>query len=106
MWIQFQEWTVTNACLMIAMMAGTKKEMMVTHLHRESETNPQRQLEFAITKRIPKVVFVHGVGEGVLKAELDFLLGRYENVSFYDASYKEYGFGATEVRIHQNARRR
>lgn len=60
------------------------------------------QLEFAIRKRIPKVVFIHGVGEGVLRQELETLFGRYNNVKFYDADYKTYGLGATEVRIFQN----
>ncbi len=60
------------------------------------------QLEFAIRKRIPKIVFIHGVGEGVLKQELETLFGRYNNVKFYDADYKTYGLGATEVRILQN----
>ena len=36
----------------------------------------ERQLLFAISKRIPKVVFIHGVGEGVLKDELHFLFNR------------------------------
>ena len=57
----------------------------------------KRQMDFAQRNRIPKVVFIHGVGEGVLKAELDFLLGRYDNVSFQDANYQKYGLGATEV---------
>lgn len=61
----------------------------------------KRQLEFAIRKRIPKVVFIHGVGEGVLKTELEYLFGRY-NVKFYDADYQKYGLGATEVYIYQN----
>ncbi|WP_339625653.1 Smr/MutS family protein [uncultured Winogradskyella sp.] len=60
------------------------------------------QLEFAIRKRIPKIVFIHGVGEGVLKQELETLFGRYNNVRFYDADYKTYGLGATEVKILQN----
>ncbi len=60
------------------------------------------QLEFAIRKRIPKMVFIHGVGEGVLRQELETMLGRYNNVQFYDADYKTYGLGATEVRIFQN----
>lgn len=60
------------------------------------------QLEFAIRKRIPKVVFIHGVGEGVLRQELETLFGRYNNVRFYDADYKTYGLGATEVKILQN----
>ena len=63
----------------------------------------RRQLEFAIKKRIQKVVFIHGVGEGVLKMELEYLFGRYSNVKFYDADYKKYGLGATEVYIFQNS---
>lgn len=62
----------------------------------------KRQLEFAMSKRVQKVVFIHGVGEGVLKAELDYLLSRYDNLKFYDADYKRYGLGATEVYIFQN----
>ncbi|WP_029036773.1 Smr/MutS family protein [Salinimicrobium xinjiangense] len=62
----------------------------------------KRQLEFAMKKRIQKVVFIHGVGEGVLKAELETLFNRYENLKFYDADYQKYGLGATEVYIFQN----
>ncbi len=64
----------------------------------------KRQLDFAIKNRMPKVVFIHGVGEGVLKADLDFLLGRYNNISFQDANYQKYGLGATEVYIKQNVK--
>ena len=62
----------------------------------------KRQIEFATRKRIQKIVFIHGVGEGVLKAELDYLLGRYDNLKFYDADYQKYGVGATEVYFYQN----
>ncbi len=61
----------------------------------------KRRLEFAIKKRIQRVVFIHGVGEGVLKKELEFLLANY-NVDVYPASFQKYGFGATEVYIYQN----
>jgi dsDNA-specific endonuclease/ATPase MutS2 len=64
----------------------------------------RRQLDFAIKKRIQKVVFIHGVGEGVLKIELDYLFARYNNVKFYDANYQKYGLGATEVYIYQNVK--
>ena len=60
------------------------------------------QLEFAIKNRIPKVVFIHGMGEGVLKTELEFLFGRYNEITFQDANYRKYGLGATEVYIKQN----
>ena len=62
----------------------------------------KHKLDFAIKNRMPKVVFIHGVGEGVLKAELDFMLGRYDTISFQDANYQKYGLGATEVYIKQN----
>jgi len=67
----------------------------------QSET-AKRHLEFAIKNRIPKIVFIHGVGEGILKSELDFLLGRYDNINFQDGNYQKYGQGATEVFIKQN----
>lgn len=62
----------------------------------------KRQLEFAIRKRIQRVVFIHGVGEGVLRAELETLFHRYDNLKWYDADYQKYGLGATEVYIYQN----
>lgn len=67
----------------------------------QSET-AKRHIEFAIRNRIPKIVFIHGVGEGVLKSELDFMLGRYDNIDFRDGNYQKYGQGATEVFIKQN----
>ena len=69
----------------------------------QSET-AKRHIEFAIKNRIPKIVFIHGVGEGVLKAELDFLLGRYDNIDFREGNYQKYGQGATEVFIKQNSK--
>ena len=62
----------------------------------------KRQLEFAMSKRIQKVVFIHGVGAGVLKEELFYLFKRYPNISHYDADFQKYGLGATEIYIHQN----
>lgn len=61
----------------------------------------KRKLEYAISQRFSKVVFIHGVGEGVLRKELQYLLKKYP-VDFYDASYQKYGLGATEVYIYQN----
>ena len=62
----------------------------------------KRQLEFAMRKRIQKLVFIHGVGEGVLKMELETLFRRYENIKYYEADLQKYGNGATEVYIFQN----
>ena len=61
----------------------------------------KHKVEYAIKKRISKIVFIHGVGEGVLKSELLRLLDRYP-VKYYDASYQQYGSGATEVYVFHN----
>lgn len=64
----------------------------------------KHKLEFAIQNRIQKIVFIHGVGQGVLRAELEYLVKRYENAKFYDADYQKYGMGAMEVYLYQNVK--
>lgn len=45
-----------------------------------------------------KIVFIHGKGEGVLrKSILDELKRKYKTCTWQDASFREYGFGATMV---------
>ncbi|MEJ2163688.1 MAG: DNA mismatch repair protein MutS [Robiginitalea sp.] len=63
----------------------------------------RRQLEFALRKRIQRLVFIHGVGEGVLRAELRTLIRRYDGLQVHDADPVKYGMGATEVYIPQSA---
>ena len=47
-----------------------------------------------------KIVFIHGKGDGVLrKAVIDELKKRYNKCRYQDASFQEYGFGATLVTI-------
>jgi len=47
-----------------------------------------------------KIVFIHGKGEGVLRSEIEKLLKtQYKAYYFQDASFREYGFGATMVTI-------
>lgn len=52
-------------------------------------------------KRIgQKIVFIHGKGEGVLRRAIETeLKTKYKNCTFQDASFREYGFGATMVTI-------
>lgn len=61
----------------------------------------KHKLEYCIAKGISRLVLIHGVGEGVLKSELNYLLNKYP-VKYYDASYQKYGNGATEVYVYQN----
>lgn len=47
-----------------------------------------------------KIVFIHGKGEGVLRnAILKELKTKYRDYPYQDASFREYGFGATMVTI-------
>lgn len=62
----------------------------------------RKKIEFAIEKRIKRIVFIHGVGQGVLKAELHTLFRRYDQIEFYDADYQKYGLGATEIYIYDH----
>jgi len=47
-----------------------------------------------------KMVFIHGLGNGKLKHEIRKLLDtKYSKLKYQDASFKEYGYGATLVYI-------
>lgn len=59
------------------------------------ETALEGGLNSPATKRM---VFIHGVGNGKLKYEITKLLNsKYPKLRYQDASFKEYGFGATLV---------
>lgn len=62
----------------------------------------RRNLEKAKRDRVKKVVFIHGVGEGILRNEIRKELEYYPNCSFEDAPFDRYGYGATLVRIWYN----
>ena len=57
------------------------------------------ELDNAILKNMKKIVFIHGVGNGRLKQEIIARLKNTKGVTFQDGSYKDYGFGATQVNI-------
>lgn len=47
-----------------------------------------------------KIVFIHGKGEGVLRrAIIHELTYKYKTYTYQDASFQEYGYGATQVAI-------
>lgn len=55
-------------------------------------------LETARRSNTQKIVFIHGVGNGKLKSELRKKLDKeYAKLRYQDASFKEYGYGATMV---------
>lgn len=47
-----------------------------------------------------KIIFIHGKGEGVLRQSVIHELNyRYKSCQYQDASFQEYGYGATQVTI-------
>lgn len=50
-----------------------------------------------------KIIFIHGKGEGVLRGALTKELNhRYPGHDVQDASFQEYGYGATQITIRQH----
>ena len=59
-----------------------------------------RTMNEHIREKGRKIVFIHGKGEGVLrKAIIDTLKDKYKSCEYQDASFQQYGFGATMVII-------
>jgi len=70
-------------------------DMLNVQLAKFTETMEQYK-----SKKGQKIVFIHGKGEGVLRnAILQELKTKYKNCPYQDASFKEYGFGATMITI-------
>lgn len=82
------------------LVAKTKGMTNYDMLTLQMET-AKHKLDFAIKNNIQRVVFIHGNGAGVLRAELNYLFNRYDNIKFEDANYQKYGTGATEIYIFQ-----
>jgi dsDNA-specific endonuclease/ATPase MutS2 len=71
---------MTNAEIMIKQLAALK-----TFLQRVQ------------SQRARRAIIIHGVGEGVLKEEVWRELRKFDTIEFFDAPYRQYGYGATEV---------
>ena len=57
-------------------------------------------MEAAITHRIKKIIFIHGVGKGTLKEEIIHLLKDYDRIRHYAAPFRKYGYGALVVEFY------
>lgn len=57
-------------------------------------------LDTAVIHKTRRIVFIHGIGNGKLKFTLRKALDdKYPDLQYQDASFKEYGYGATMVII-------
>lgn len=58
----------------------------------------QQILDAAIVHQMPKIVFIHGVGNGTLRHHIHKIISKHPQVrTFMDAQKEKFGFGATEV---------
>ncbi len=58
----------------------------------------EKKMQQAIKSKLKRIVFIHGVGNGKLKMEVRSALSyKYKKYTFQDASFREYGWGATMV---------
>tara|TARA_B000000565_G_scaffold173937_1_gene131732 strand:+ start:777 stop:1376 length:600 start_codon:yes stop_codon:yes gene_type:complete len=73
----------------------TKLDIQLNHF--------ERMMRIAAEQRIRKVIFIHGVGQGVLRHQIRSRLEMYyPECSVRDANPREYGSGATEVLLGQS----
>ncbi|MDB5272919.1 MAG: mismatch repair protein MutS, partial [Chitinophagaceae bacterium] len=60
----------------------------------------EKHLDLAIAHGRAEIIFIHGIGNGILKSELHTRLGRNKQVaSFSDARKEKFGYGATLVSL-------
>jgi DNA-nicking Smr family endonuclease len=60
----------------------------------------EKQLDQAILQNANEITFIHGVGNGTLRAEIQKRLGRHPHVQFFqDARKERFGYGATLVKF-------
>jgi hypothetical protein len=57
-------------------------------------------IDEALSKSLRRLVIIHGLGQGTLKMQIrKELQEKYPQYIYQDASFKEYGFGATMVHL-------
>lgn len=83
------------------------ENLLDTHAHLSTADILRIQLQHfklkffkAKEQKINKLIVIHGVGKGVLKNEIHTFLFKEEGIEYYDASYLEYGQGATEIKFY------
>ncbi|WP_207533200.1 Smr/MutS family protein [Desertivirga arenae] len=58
----------------------------------------KKALDAAIVHKLPSIIFIHGVGNGTLRHEIQKVVSKHQQVkTFMDAHKEKFGYGATEV---------
>lgn len=106
-----------NLSIIFSHQTDLRKAVVDLHIHEliEDPSNLQkaeilnfqrnyfiRCLDEAIANNFLNVVFIHGVGDGILRGVLTDQLKKAEGIEWFDAPMALYGVGAIEVRIPHN----
>jgi hypothetical protein len=60
----------------------------------------EKELDKAIFENVGEVIFIHGVGNGTLRTEIQRRLSKHKNVAYFqDAQKEKFGYGATSAKI-------
>jgi hypothetical protein len=74
----------------------TKLDVQLNHF--------ERMMRIAGEQRVKRVIFIHGVGKGVLRNQIRTRLDSYyPDCTVRDANPREYGAGATEIILGQSS---
>lgn len=77
----------------VGMSAGDMKNYQMNVFRKVMEAHK--------TEKGRKIVFIHGKGDGILRNSIiTEVKNKYKNCTYQDASFREYGFGATMVIVH------
>ncbi len=91
-------------------------DLHISALRTDYSTMPQNEilqyqvdyfismLESAIAFNYRRVIFIHGIGNGILKSAIISKLKDYEHIELRKASFVHYGNGAIEIAIHTDNR--
>lgn len=85
--------------LHIESLVEDSSSMEATNILKLQIAHFEKCLDEGMTQKVQKMIFIHGVGEGTLKADIQKILGTYEGLHFFDARMSKYGKGAIEVYI-------
>jgi hypothetical protein len=93
-----------NAPIVIDLHAGelldTTAGMSGADIHQHQMDVFHKTLAQYAQKKGTKIIFIHGKGDGILRQSIIHQLKyRYKSYTYQDASFQEYGYGATQITI-------
>lgn len=78
----------------------TTAGMSSADIHQYQMDQFHKAMKQYLSKKGTRIIFIHGKGDGILRQSiLHELRYRYKSCQWQDASFQEYGYGATQVAI-------